>query len=82
MNPTPYLLFYTHIVVFVRNPSTKYHTKSNGEDIHMCWTCVCFYMLVDVRQLSVVPIPVAFQIDPVLSFVVRVGPWLKPPAEI
>lgn len=43
--------------------------------------CVYFYLLVDVRQVSVVPVPVAFQVEPVLSFVVRVGSLLKPPGE-
>ena len=31
--------------------------------------------------MSVVPVPVAFQVEPVLSFVVRVGSLLEPPAE-
>lgn len=38
--------------------------------------------LVDVGQVSEVPVPVAFQVEPVLSFVVRVWSLLKPPAEI
>lgn len=39
-------------------------------------------VLVDVRQVSEVPVPVAFQVEPVLSFVVRVGSLLEPPADI
>lgn len=39
-----------------------------------------YLYLVDVRHVRVVPIPVAFQVEPVLSFVVRVGSLLKPPA--
>lgn len=39
-------------------------------------------VLVDVGQVSEVPVPVAFQVEPVLSFVVRVWSLLKPPAEI
>lgn len=38
--------------------------------------------LVDVGQVSEVPVPVAFQVEPVLSFVVRVWSLVKPPAEI
>lgn len=43
---------------------------------------VYFYSLIDVRQVSVVSVPVAFQVEPVLSFVVRVGALLEPSAEI
>lgn len=32
--------------------------------------------------MCVVPVPVAFQVEPVLSFNVRVGSLLKPPAEL
>lgn len=39
-------------------------------------------VLVDVRQMSEAPVPVALQVEPVLSFVVRVWSLLKPPAEI
>lgn len=38
--------------------------------------------LIDVGQMSKVPLPVAFQVEPVLRFVVRVRPLLKPPAEM
>lgn len=46
------------------------------------WMWVHLFLLVDVRQVSVVPFPVAFQAEPVLSFVVRVGSLLEPPAEL
>lgn len=36
-------------------------------------------MLVNVRQLRVVPVPVAFGVEPVLSLVVGVGSLVKPP---
>lgn len=39
-------------------------------------------VLVDVGQMSEVPVPVALQVEPVLSFVVRVWSLVKPPAEI
>lgn len=45
------------------------------------WIWVHFFLLVDVRQVSVISFPVAFQVEPVLSFVVRVGSLLEPPAE-
>lgn len=48
---------------------------NDGKSTHLA-------VLVDVRQMSEVPVPVAFQVEPVLSFVVRVGSLLKPPAEM
>lgn len=64
------------------NPSTADKSpKVVQVDIHVCGICVYFDLLVDVRQVSVVPVPVAFQVEPVLSFIVRVGSLLKPPAE-
>lgn len=39
-------------------------------------------VLIDVRQMRKVPVPVAFQAEPVLRFVVRVWSLLEPPAEI
>lgn len=46
----------------------------------MQFVCI-LYILVDFRQISVVPPPVAFRVEPVLSFGVRVRSLLKPPAE-
>lgn len=44
--------------------------------------CTFLVVLIDVRQMSKVPVPVAFQVEPVVCFVVRVWALLKPPAEI
>lgn len=50
-------------------------------EMHLLPSYLCRPLLVDVRQLSVLPVPVAFQIEPVLSFVVRVRALLEPPVE-
>lgn len=85
----PYLLFCTNSMTFLHvlgSPCTNPSTADNIQtvvkvDIHEYGICVYFYFLVDFRQVSVVSVPVAFRVEPVLSFVVRVGSLLKPPAE-
>lgn len=56
--------------------------KSKGEKSVQYVVLPCFLnLLVNVRQLRVIPVPVAFQVKPVLSFVVWVGSLLKPPEQ-
>lgn len=57
-------------------------SKRGTSKIYVCGICVYLELLVDVGQVRVVPVPVAFQVEPVLSFIVRVGSLLKPPADL
>lgn len=63
-------------------PVRQVKSKRGTSKIYVCGICVYLELLVDVRQVRVVPVPVAFQVEPVLSFVVRVGSLLKPSADL
>lgn len=63
-------------------PVRQVKSKCGTSKIYVCGICVYLELLVDVRQVRVVPVPVAFQVEPVLSFIMRVGSLLKPPADL
>jgi len=81
---TPTAVLYRHLYV-VANVESAIPRAADGVQrwenrnppVYLC----VFSHLIDVRQLTVIPVPVAFQVEPVLSFVVWVGSVLKPPAE-